>query len=136
MIDGYNDAEMMKQDGYGLNRRYWFPSDLTSSYVYLHNDSTRKVFIKKCSNVYDNVDLSYKLSTDNADETLLTRYFNIFYDSGSNYIKFECYLSTEEYLAIKNGANVIVDDDVYIPTEIKGYDCSGNNMTEIIAIKK
>lgn len=136
MIDGYNDAEMMKQDGYGLNRRYWFPSVLTSSYVYLHNDNTRKVFIKKCSNVYDNVDLSYKLSTDNADDTLLTRYFNIFYDSGSNYIKFECYLSTEEYLAIKNGANVIVDDDVYIPTEIKGYDCSGNNMTEIIAIKK
>ena len=134
MIDGLNDAEMMKQDGYGLNRRYWFPSDLTSSYLYLNNDKTRKVFIKKCSSEYDNVDLSYKV-LDNK-ETLLTKYFNIFYDADTNYIKVSVYLTTDEYLAIKNGSNIIIDDDVYIPTEINGYDCSGANMTEITAIKK
>lgn len=134
MIDGYNDAEMMKQDGYGLNRRYWFPSDLTSSYVFLQNDDTRPVYIIKCSNDYDNVDLSYKV-LDNK-ETLLTRYFNMFYDADTNYIIFECYLTTEEYLDIKNGSNIIIDDDVYIPIELKGYDVSGANKTEIKAIKK
>ena len=134
MIDGYNDAEMMKQDGYGLNRRYWFPSDLTSSYVFLQNDDTRPVYIIKCSNDYDNVDLSYKV-LDNK-ETLLTRYFNMFYDADTNYISFECYLTTEEYLDIKNGSNIIIDDDVYIPIEIKGYDVRGANKTEIKAIKK
>lgn len=134
MIDGLNDAEMMKQDGYGLNRRYWFPSDLTSSYLYLNNDKTRKVYIKKCSSEYDNVDLSYKIL--DFKESLLTRYFNIFYESDTNYVKFDVYLTTEEYISIKNGSNIKIDDDVYIPTELKGYDCSGNNPTEIIAIKK
>ena len=134
MIDGLNDAEMMKEDGYGLNRRYWFPSDLTNNYIYLHNDTTRKVFIKKCSSEYDNVDLSYKIL--DFKESLLTRYFNIFYESDTNYVKFDVYLSTEEYLAIKNGSNIRIDDDVYIPIELKGYDISGSNPTEITAIKK
>ena len=135
-IEGYKYAEMMKNDGYGLKRRYWFPDTLTDVKLKLNNDENRLVNVMTTKDVYGGCELSYKLSSDKADETLLTRFFNIFYDSGSNYIKFECYLTTDEYLSIKNGSNIIVDDDVYIPIELKGYDVSGNNMTEIIAIKK
>lgn len=136
-IEGYKYAEMMKNDGYNLKRRYWFPSDdAPSVQVYLNGDSSRIVNVKEVVDTYDGCNMSYKLSADDGDETLLTRYFNIFYDSGSNYIKFEAYLTTEEYISIKNGSNIIIDDDVYIPTELKGYDCSGNNPTEITAIKK
>jgi hypothetical protein len=127
---------MMKYDGLNMKRRYWFPSDTDSGvYVYLNNDLERPVQVKLVADTYDNVNLSYKMSNGDI-ETLLTRYFNIFYDADTNYIKFECYLTTEEYLAIKNGSNIIVDNDVYIPIELKGYDVSGGNTTEIVAIKK
>ena len=135
-IEGYKYAEMMKYDGHNMKRRYWFPSDTDSGvYVYLNNDLEKPVQVKLVADTYDNVNLSYKMSNGDI-ETLLTRYFNIFYDADTNYIKFECYLTTEEYLAIKNGSNIIVDNDIYIPIELKGYDVSGGNTTEIVAIKK
>lgn len=139
MIDGYQDEEMMKEDGLSLKRRYWFPSDLTNTYLLLNADIDRKVYIRLCTNEYDNCDLSYKLPKQKVsvqNDTLLTRYFNIFFDTDTNYIQFDAYLTTDEYVNLKNGANILVDDDVYIVTEIQGYDCSGNNKTTIKAIKK
>lgn len=138
MIDGYRDADMMKNDGYNLKRRYWFPKGLNSSgaYIYLNGDKSKKVYLMETTSLYDGCSLSYKLTDGVADETLLTRYFNVFYDGDTNYIKFEVYLTTDEYVDIKNGSNIRVDDDIYIPIELKGYDCSGNNPTEITAIKK
>lgn len=135
MIDAYKDAEYMKEDGLSYTRRYWIPSELTDAYILLNGDSNRKVKIKLCKNDYDKCDLSYKKSNGKND-TLLTKYFNTFLNTDSNYITFECYLTTEEYLMIKNGANVIVDDDVYLVIEIQGYDCSGKNKTNIKCIKK
>lgn len=140
MIDGYRDAEMMKEDGLSLKRRYWFPGKLTDSYLILNSDPNRKVKIRLCTNEYDGCDLSYKLPeavwNQNLGQSLLTRYFNVFFDASTNYVQFEAYLTTDEYVNLKNGANIIIDDDVYIVTEIQGYDCSGNNKTEIRAIKK
>lgn len=132
MIDGLKDAEYMKQDGLSFNRRYWFPSDLTDTELSLCNNANRQVKVKLVSNTTDGCELSYKES----GKTLLTNYFNIFYDTDSNYIKFAAYLTSEEYIQIKNGANIVVDDDVYIPIQLNGYDCSGNNKTEITAMKK
>lgn len=135
MIDGFKDAEFMKEDGYNLKRRYWFPSNLTNAYVKLNGDENRKVYIKLTTDTYDNVNLSYKVN-DGTNETLLTRYFNVFFDADTNYIKFDCYLTTEEYVQIKNGSNILIDDDVYIPIELQGYDASGKNKTQITCIKK
>lgn len=135
MIDGYKDAEFMKEDGYNLKRRYWIPSNLTEAYVKLNGDENRKTYIKLTTDTYNNVNLSYKIG-DGTNDTLLTRYFNIFFDADTNYIKFSCYLTTEEYIAIKNGSNIIIDDDVYVPVELQGYDASGKNKTQITAIKK
>lgn len=138
MIEGYKNEEMMKKDGYGLKRRYWFPSGLTTNYVSLLNNPSRKVYIYLCKSIYDGCELSYKVpgGSTSAQETLLTRYFNVFFDCDTNYLTFDAYLTTDEYLAIKNGCNIVVDDDVYIVTEIEGYDVSGHNTTKITAIKK
>lgn len=135
MIDGYKDAEFMKNDGYNLKRRYWYPSNLTQAYVNLNGDENRKTFIKLTTDTYDNVNLSYKIG-DGTNDTLLTRFFNIFFDADTNYVQFECYLSTMEYVQIKNGSNILIDDDVYIPIELQGYDASGKNKTQIKCIKK
>ena len=132
MIDGLKDAEFMKEDGLSFNRRYWFPSTLTDTTLTLCNNENRQVKVMLTSNNIDGCELSYKEKGD----TLLTNYFNIFYDADTNYIKFDAYLTSEEYIQIKNGANIIVDDDVYIVIELNGYDCSGNNKTEITAMKK
>lgn len=135
MIDGFKDAEFMKQSGYNLKRRYWYPSNLTNAYVKLNGDENRKTYIKLTTDTYDNVNLSYKIG-DGTNNTLLTRYFNVFFDADTNYIQFQTYLTTEEYVAIKNGSNILIDDDVYIPIELTGYDASGKNKTQITAIKK
>lgn len=135
LIDGLKDAEFMKEDGYNLKRRYWFPSNLTNAYVKLNGDENRKVYIKLTNDTYNNVNLSYKIG-DGTNETLLTRFFNIFFDADTNYIQFSCYLTTMEYVAIKNGSNILIDDDVYVPIEIQGYDASGKNKTQLKCIKK
>lgn len=132
MIQGLKDAEYMKQDGLSFNRRYWFPSTLTDVTVPLCNNSNRQVKIMLTTNSIDDCELSYK----EKGNTLLTNFFNVFYDTDTNYCKFNSYLTSEEYLQLKNGANLIIDDDVYIVIELKGYDCSGNNKTEITAMKK
>lgn len=132
MIDGYKDAEMMKYDGLSYNRRYWFPSTLTDTTVNLCDDTEKKIKVILCTNTYNGVDLSYK----NKENTLLDRFFNISFDTDTNYIVFEVYLTTQEYINIKNGSNILVDDDVYIPIQLQGFDCSGNNKTKITAIKK
>lgn len=132
MIDGLKDAEYMKEDGLSFKRRYWFPSTLTDTTLTLCNNENRQVKVMLTSNNIDGCELSYKEKGD----TLLTNYFNIFYDADTNYIKFDAYLTSEEYIQIKNGANIIVDDDVYIVIELNGYDCSGNNPTTITAMKK
>ena len=135
MIDGLKDAEFMKEDGYNLKRRYWFPSNLTQAYVKLNGDENRKTYIKLTTDTYDNVNLSYKIG-DVTNDTLLTRYFNIFFDADTNYIQFSCYLTTMEYVAIKNGSNILIDGDVYVPIELTGYDSSGKNKTTLKCIKK
>lgn len=139
LIDNHKMEESMKYDGYNLPRRYFFPQSTTSSYVYLNGDKNQKVYITTVSDIYSNengeiTEMSYKYNSNN--ETLLTRYFNVFVDTSSNYINFEAYLTTQEYLQLKNGANIVVNDDVYIPIEISGFDPSGKNRTQIKAMRK
>lgn len=138
MIDGYKYADMMKKDGYGLPKRYWFPSSLTSNYVYLNNikEDSYKVYLKKVTDTYNGVKLCYKEKGIDGNETLLTRYFNIVADISTNYISFETYLTTREYIQIKNGSHIRIDDDIYIVTSISGYDPSGANKSKITAFKK
>ena len=130
MIDGYSYEESMKEDGKGLPIRYWFRNSPTNYTVNVNNKYP--VYITTTSNERDGIELSYK----NKEGTLLTRYFNIQPNLSSNYVDLECYLTAQEYLLLKNGANVIYDSDVYIVSEIGGYDAMGINPTKLTLIKQ
>lgn len=129
MIDGYSYEESMKEDGKSLPLRYWFRGEVTDNTITVDNIPVK---IALCSNTYENVELSYK----EKDGTLLTTYFNIHPDVSSNKVIVECFLTSEEYRLLKAGANVLFDSDIYMISEIRGFDAMGINKTELTLIKK
>lgn len=130
MIDGYSYEDSMKVDGKGLAPRYWFRGKNTGFSVLVNGKYPVNIY--DTSNSLNGVQLSYH----NRDNTLLTRYFNLSPDLSGNYVSINCYLTAQEYTLLKNGANVIFDSDVYIVSEIQGYDVMGLNMTELLLVKK
>ena len=132
MIDGYDYTESMKHDGYGLAQRFWYRPTGTQQYVWTRTYPAEQVNIYKTSNVYNNVNLSYKVN----ENSLLQRYFNITPYLASNYVIVEAYITPDEYNMIKNGALIRFDSDIYYPVEVNGYDPSGYNPTEIKMMKK
>ena len=132
MIDGYDYAESMKHDGYGLAQRLWFRPTSTECYVYTRTYPAERVQIYTPRNEYNGLNLSYK----DTERSLLTDYFNIGAYLSANYIEIEVYLNPTEYDRIKGGSLVHVDSDLYIPVEIEGYDPSGNNPTTLKLMKK
>lgn len=136
MIDGYDYTESMKKDGYGQPQRFWFRPTSTNSYVWTRTYPTESITIFEPQNLLNSdgayLNLSYKVT----EQSLLTEYFNLTPYLASNYVTVEAYISPEEYKMIKNGALVHFDSDLYIPTEVSGYDATGFNPTEIKMIKK
>lgn len=133
MIDNYKMEESMQNDGKSLRQRWWFRNPADTSKWLIDNVYNRQIYLAIPTNTNsDGFELSYK----NKENTLLTRYFNILAMPESNLISVEAYITPEEYMRLKNGAPIKVDNDIYITCEIKGYDPSGNNTTEIIAMKK
>lgn len=132
MIDGYDYTESMKHDGYGLTQRFWFKPEVTELSVWTNTYPAEEMFISTPKNVLEGLNLSYK----NTENSLLQRYFNPQAYLSSNIIDFEVYLTSDEYNLIRNGAVVHIDKDVYIPLEISGYDCGGDNPTELKLMKR
>ena len=130
MIDGYSYEDSMKVDGKGLPMRYWYRGKDTGFDVMVNGKYPVNIY--NTLNTYNGLDLSYH----NTDRTLLTKYFNLNPDLSSNYVSIKCYLTASEYSLLKGGANVIFDSDVYIVSEIQGYDANGINQTELLLIKK
>ena len=132
MFDGYDYTESMKHDGYGLTQRFWFKPEVTELSVWTNTYPAEDMFISKPKNVLEGLNLSYKTE----ENSLLQRYFNPQAYLSSNIIDFEAYLTSDEYNLIKNGAYVHIDKDAYIPLEISGYDCGGDNPTELKLMKR
>lgn len=137
MIDGYDYEESMKVDGKGLPIRYWFRGNDTGFTVNVNcqndaGDYGKIAKIYDTKNERNGIELSYK----DKEGTLLRRYFNINPSLDTNYIIVNCYLTAEEYTLLKKGANVIFDSDVYVVSEIRGYDPMGVNETELTLIKQ
>lgn len=130
MIEGYSYEDSMREDGKGLPLRYWFRGKKTGFSVLVNGKYPVNIY--DTSNSLNGVQLSYH----NRNNTLLPRYFNLSPDLSGNYISIKCYLTAQEYTLLKNGANVIFDSDVYIVSEIQGYDVMGLNMTELLLVKK
>lgn len=133
MIDNYKMEESMQNDGKGQRQRMWFRTIADKKKYLVDNVYNKQIYLAIPKGVDDN---GFELSYKNKENTLLTRYYNILSMPNSNLISVEAYLTPSEYMRIKNGAPIKVGGDIYITCEIKGYDPTGNNTTEIIAMKK
>lgn len=130
MIDYSKYEEAMQHDGRSLSQRMWFRGPQLFNSVDLWDGSRMYITLPKPI-LYD----KYTLKYTEDDDTLLTRFFNIYAHTTSNYINVNVYLTAQEYLHLKNGGYVKIDTDLYIPVEINGYDPLNNNETELKLMK-
>lgn len=129
MIEGYDYEESMKHDGKSLSQRWWYRNVNSQFQLKLWNNSIYNVSIptnEKNGNV-----LNYK----NENGSLLKNYFNIFSNVYSNKVQINVYITPQEYIKLKNGTMVKFDEDLYVVSQIEGYDPSGNNTTKITLLK-
>lgn len=133
MIDNYKMEESMENDGKGQRQRWWFRYPADNQHYIVDRVYNQPIYLAIPKNTNDD---GFELSYKNKENTLLTRYFNILAMPESNLVNIEAYITPEEYTRLKGGAPIQVDNDIYITCEIKGYDPTGNNTTEIIAMKK
>lgn len=132
MAEGYGYDEAMKHDGYSLTQRFWYRDQVSQEYVWLSDHMHEQVFLTYPMNAWDRFNLSYK----DTEKSIVTEYFNVAPMLSSNYVNIEVYLTPDEYMAIKGGALVHFDSDLYYTSEISGYDPSGNNPTTLKLFKK
>ena len=132
MVEGYGYDEAMKHDGYSLTQRFWYRDKVSQEYIWLSDHMHEKVLLTYPMNQMEGFNLSYK----DTEKSIVTEYFNISPMLSSNYVKIDVNLNPEEYNAIKGGALVHFDSDLYYTSEISGYDPSGNNTTTLKLIKK
>lgn len=122
--------ESMRKDGLSLKQRLWFRDQYTQETLEMWNGQEARVTIPVPE--YN----GYTLNFNNQQDSLLDRYFNVTPRTDSNYLVVECYLTPTEYIMLKNGAFTKFDDDLYLVSEIVGYDPVGTNKTELRLIKK
>ena len=132
MADGYGYKEAMKHDGYSLSQRFWFRQAPISEGVYLSDNLHEFVKLSIPTNHLGDFNLSYK----DSETSLLTEYFTCNPMLDSNYVNVDVYLSPNEYKDLKNGAFVHFDSDLYVISEMEGYDPSGIDKASLKLIKK
>ena len=132
MADGYGYDEAMKHDGYSLSQRFWFRQQPSTDGVYLHDNLHEFVKFSIPTNHLDDFNLSYK----DSEKSILTEYFTCNPMLDSNYVNVDVYMSPSEYKDLKNGAFVHFDSDLYVISEMEGYDPSGIDKTSLKLIKK
>ena len=121
--------EAMKKDGLGLKQRLWFRDQTTQETFMLWNGE--EVVISLPTDTYWDYILNYKKQIG----SMVDKYFNIIPMTDSNYAIVDVYLTPFEYVELKNGAMARIDNDLYVVSEIQGYDCTGNNATTLKLIK-
>lgn len=131
MIDGYSYAESMKHDGYGQTQRMWFRQPVSRISVNTASLPQETIYLSLPINTYKGVNLSYK-GTENS---LLTNYFNLAPTVEANMLSINVRLTPKEYYEVKNGAMVHMDADLYLVSEVVGYDPS-SGYCELKLIKK
>ena len=132
MADGYGYDEAMKHDGYSLSQRFWFRQKPSTDGVYLHDNLHEFVKFSIPTNHLDDFNLSYK----DSEKSILTEYFTCNPMLDSNYVNVDVYMSPSEYKDIKNGSFVHFDSDLYVVSEMEGYDPSGIDKVSLKLIKK
>ena len=121
--------DAMQHDGLSLKQRLWFRDQPTQETLRMWNGEEVVVCIP--SDTYLDYSMNYRKQVG----TMLDRYFNIIPMTDSNFAMVEVYITPMEYNMFKNGAMAKVDNDLYIVSEIQGYDPTGNNTTTLKLIK-
>ena len=121
--------DAMKQDGLSLKQRLWFRDKPTSETFRMWNGEEVEISIP--TDTY----LDYIINFKNQTGSMLDKFFNIIPMVDSNFVTVECYITPFEYVQLKNGAMVKFDTDLYVVSEINGYDPTGNNLTTLKLIK-
>lgn len=121
--------EAMKHDGLSLKQRLWFRDQPTQDTLRMWNGD--EVEITLPNDTYRDYVMNYKQEAG----SMIDKYFNIIPMVDSNFAIVECYITPFEYYQLKNGCMVKVDDDLYIVSEITGFDPTGNNLTTLKLIK-
>lgn len=134
MIDGYNVAENMKEDGYSLPQRMFFKGTQDNNITYGLYDINGTLQIKHLPlyNTYDNFELSFKKQTTK-NKTILTKYFDTDYSTNIHYLNLTCYITANEYRLLKNGTNVIFNDNEYKVVEIE-YSSDGECSLKLVSV--
>lgn len=136
MAEGYNYEESAKHDGYSLTQRFWFRGQPSQEDVWLSsikaNGTKENVYLTYPMNNWNGFNLSYK----DTEMSIVSEYFNVFCNLSTNYVNIEVYITPQEYNAIKGGALVNFDSDLYYVSEISGFDPSGGNTTKLKLFKK
>ena len=121
--------EAMQHDGLSLRQRLWFRDQPTQETFRMWNGD--EVSISVPTDTYDNYSISYRKQVG----TLLDKFFNIIPMTDSNFATVEVYITPMEYNMLKNGSMAKIDNDLYMVSEITGYDPTGNNTTTLKLIK-
>ena len=121
--------ESMKHDGLSLKQRLWFRNPIIQERLRMWNGE--QAYITVPNDSYKGLTLNFKKQVG----SLLDTYFNVVCKADHNFIEVEAYITPEEYLLLKNGAMARIDNDLYIMSEITGFDCTGYNTTTLKLIK-
>ena len=121
--------DAMKSDGLSLKQRLWFRDKPTQETFRMWNGEEVEISIP--TDTY----LDYIINFKNQTGSMLDKFFNIIPMVDSNFVTVECYITPFEYVELKNGAMVKFDTDLYMVSEISGYDPTGNNLTTLKLIK-
>ena len=121
--------DAMKSDGLSLKQRLWFRDKPTQEKFRMWNGEEVEISIP--TDTY----LDYIINFKNQTGSMLDKFFNIIPMVDSNFVTVECYITPFEYVELKNGAMVKFDTDLYLVSEISGYDPTGNNLTTLKLIK-
>lgn len=118
------------KDGLSLKQRMWFRQN---------TDIDNPLELWNHELVYTSIPQSQyagnTLDFRNRNGSLLSRFFNIIPALDSNLVSVECYITPEEYISLKNGCLVVLDNDLHYISEISGFDPTNSNRTTLKLIK-
>ena len=137
-IEGRNYQEDAKKDGRSFKQRFWFRNTPTNLYLPVNRTpetATENNLVQVTTGTsYKVINGDYVFLSYDSGNTLLKHFFNVNYKANDE-VEVECYLTSEEYSLLKKYARVKLNDDIYICTNISGYDVTGKNPTKLNLIK-
>ena len=121
--------DAMKHDGLSLKQRLWFREQPKQLKFRMWNGDD--VDITLPSDTYSDYVMNYKQEVG----SMVDKYFNILPMVDSNFLIVEVYITPFEYYQFKNGCMAKIDNDLYIVSEIQGFDPAMTNLTTLKLIK-